>query len=113
MGVTIRQKGKGKGKPWWVFIAHNGKWKSIKVGDRTAAGATFAGCASSKLTGGFLPTAPCFPTVLMALPTIPKKNRGTGKVLTMQVSTIPTVPTILCILLDAGRASGQSNPFCA
>jgi hypothetical protein len=52
MGVTIRQKGKGKGKPWWVFIAHNGKWKSIKVGDRTAAGATFAtlaGLAGARL----------------------------------------------------------------
>lgn len=45
MGVTVRQKvkGKGKGKPWWVFIAHSGNRKSIKVGDRTAAGATFAG----------------------------------------------------------------------
>ncbi len=34
MGVTIRQKERGKGKPWWVFIAHNGKRKSIKVGDK-------------------------------------------------------------------------------
>lgn len=32
MGVTVRQKVKGKGKPWWVFIAHNGKRKSVKVG---------------------------------------------------------------------------------
>ncbi|MGQ9688912.1 MAG: hypothetical protein ACUVXF_09030 [Desulfobaccales bacterium] len=37
MGVTVRQKVKGKGKPWWVFIAHNGKRKSIKVGDKAAA----------------------------------------------------------------------------
>jgi len=37
MGVTVRQKEKGKGKPWWVFIAHNGKRKSIRVGDKTAA----------------------------------------------------------------------------
>jgi len=43
MGVTVRQKVKGKGKPWRVFIAHNGKRKSIKVGDRTVAGATLAG----------------------------------------------------------------------
>jgi integrase len=37
MGVTVRQKVKGKGKPWWVFIAHNGKRKSIKIGDKAAA----------------------------------------------------------------------------
>jgi len=37
MGVTVRQKVKGKGKPWWVFIAHNGKRKSIRVGARDAA----------------------------------------------------------------------------
>lgn len=37
MGVTVRQKEKGKGKPWWVFIAHENKRKSIKVGDKAAA----------------------------------------------------------------------------
>lgn len=37
MGVTIRQKTKGKGKPWWVFISHNGKRTSRKVGDKAAA----------------------------------------------------------------------------
>ena len=37
MGVTVRQKVKGRGQPWWVFIAHNGKRKSIKVGARDAA----------------------------------------------------------------------------
>ncbi len=37
MGVTVRQKTKGKGKPWWVFIAHNGKRTSRKVGDKAAA----------------------------------------------------------------------------
>lgn len=37
MGVTLRQKVKGKGKPWWVFINHNGKRKSIKVGSKVAA----------------------------------------------------------------------------
>jgi integrase len=37
MGVTVRQKVKGKGNPWWVFIAHNGKRKSLRVGDRAAA----------------------------------------------------------------------------
>ena len=37
MGVIVRQKTKGKGKPWWVFINHNGKRKSVKVGDKKAA----------------------------------------------------------------------------
>ena len=37
MGVTVRQKTKGKGKPWWVFIAHNGKRASKKIGDKRAA----------------------------------------------------------------------------
>jgi integrase len=37
MGVTVRQKEKGKGKPWWVFISHNGKRSSRRVGDKTAA----------------------------------------------------------------------------
>ncbi len=37
MGVTVRQKSKGKGKPWWVFVAHNGKRTSRKVGDKAAA----------------------------------------------------------------------------
>lgn len=37
MGVTVRQKVKGRGKPWRVFIAHNGKPKSIKIGSKDAA----------------------------------------------------------------------------
>ncbi|MBW2050494.1 MAG: hypothetical protein JRJ09_18495 [Deltaproteobacteria bacterium] len=37
MGVTVRQKVKGKGKPWWVFITHNGKRTSRMVGDKDAA----------------------------------------------------------------------------
>jgi len=37
MGVTIRQKTKGKGQPWWVFISHDGKRTSRKVGDKGAA----------------------------------------------------------------------------
>jgi hypothetical protein len=37
MGVTLRQKVKGRGEPWWVFIAHNSKRKSIKVGSKDAA----------------------------------------------------------------------------
>ncbi len=37
MGVTVRQKIRGKGNPWWVFMAHEGKRKSIKVGEGVAA----------------------------------------------------------------------------
>jgi hypothetical protein len=37
MGVTVRQKDKGKGKPWWLFIAHDGKRTSKRVGDKSAA----------------------------------------------------------------------------
>jgi len=37
MGVRVRQKVKGKGNPWWVFISHNGKRASRKVGDKKAA----------------------------------------------------------------------------
>jgi len=36
MGVRVRQKVKGKGNPWWVFISHNGKRTSRKVGDKKA-----------------------------------------------------------------------------
>jgi integrase len=37
MGVTVRQKEKGKGKPWWVFINHDKKRRAIKVGDKSVA----------------------------------------------------------------------------
>ncbi len=37
MGVRVRQKAKGKGRPWWVFISHNGQRTSRKVGDKKAA----------------------------------------------------------------------------
>ena len=37
MGVRVRQKTKGKGKPWWVFVSHNGQRTSRKVGDKKAA----------------------------------------------------------------------------
>ena len=37
MGVKVRQKKKGKGQPWWVFISHSGKRTSRKVGDKRAA----------------------------------------------------------------------------
>jgi integrase len=37
MGVTVRQKIPGKGKPWWVFVAYNGKRTSRMVGSKDAA----------------------------------------------------------------------------
>jgi integrase len=37
MGVIVRQKTKGKGKPWWIFISQNGKRTSKKIGDKSAA----------------------------------------------------------------------------
>lgn len=37
MGVTIRQKKRGKGQPWWVFITHNSNRTSRLVGDKRAA----------------------------------------------------------------------------
>ena len=37
MGVKVRQKIKGKGNPWWVFVAHNGHRTSKKVGSKDAA----------------------------------------------------------------------------
>jgi integrase len=37
MGVKVRQKVKGKGQPWWVFISHNNKRTSRKIGDKRAA----------------------------------------------------------------------------
>lgn len=37
MGVRVRQKVKGKGQPWWVFVAHNKQRTSIKVGTKKAA----------------------------------------------------------------------------
>jgi len=37
MGVKVRQKVKGKGNPWWVFISNNGKRTSRMIGDKRAA----------------------------------------------------------------------------
>jgi len=37
MGVKVRQKIKGKGQPYWIFISHNGKRTSRKIGDKRAA----------------------------------------------------------------------------
>jgi len=37
MGVRIRQPVKGKGQPWYVYINHRGKRKSIKAGTKVQA----------------------------------------------------------------------------
>lgn len=37
MGVTVRQKVKGRGNKWWVYVHHDGKARSKCVGDKHAA----------------------------------------------------------------------------
>jgi integrase len=37
MGVLVRQRPKGKGNPWWVFINHDGERQAKKIGDKAAA----------------------------------------------------------------------------
>jgi len=32
MGVLVRQRPKGKGNPWWVFINHDGERQAKKIG---------------------------------------------------------------------------------
>ena len=39
MGVTVRQKVKGKGKPWWVFVNHDNQRTSKMIGSKAAANA--------------------------------------------------------------------------
>jgi integrase len=51
MGVKVRQKVKGKGQPWWVFVTHNGQRTSRKVGSKKAA-ETVAGKIEAKLKLG-------------------------------------------------------------
>jgi len=51
MGVIVRQKIKGKGKPWWVFISHNGKRTSRKVGSKSST-QEVAGKIEAKLSLG-------------------------------------------------------------
>lgn len=51
MGGPVRQKQKGKGKPWWCFVSHNGRRTSRKVGDKSAAN-DVAGKIQAQLTLG-------------------------------------------------------------
>ena len=37
MGVLVRQRPKGKGNPWWVFINHDGERQAKKIGDKAVA----------------------------------------------------------------------------
>ena len=37
MGGKVRQKVKGKGKSWWVFVSHNGQRMSRGIGTKKAA----------------------------------------------------------------------------
>jgi len=37
VGVSVRQKQPGKGNPYWIFVRHNGRRKSKKIGDRKTA----------------------------------------------------------------------------
>ena len=53
MGVVIRQKMKGKGQPWWVFISHDGKRTSRKVGDKKAAEAVASEISAQLQLGQF------------------------------------------------------------
>ena len=53
MGVRVRQKIKGKGNPWWVFISHNGKRMSRRVGTKKAAEEA-AGQIEAQITLGTL-----------------------------------------------------------
>jgi integrase len=57
MGVIVKQKDKGKGKPWTVFICHQGKRRSIRVGDKAAAEAV-ASRIREELKMGALDLAP-------------------------------------------------------
>jgi integrase len=54
MGVRVRQKIKGKGNPWWVFISHNGKRTSRKVGDKKAADAVASTIRAKLQLGEFV-----------------------------------------------------------
>jgi len=53
MGVKVRQKIKGKGQPWWVFISHKSKRTSRKIGDKRAAQVVASKIREQLSTGDF------------------------------------------------------------
>jgi integrase len=61
MGVSVREKIKGKG--WWIFIAHNKKRASRKVGTRAAANKVARELRAKLAVADFLPEKRDIPTV--------------------------------------------------
>ena len=57
MGVIVRQKVRGRGQPWWVFVNRNHRCTSKKVGDRRAAEAV-ASVLREQLKAGELNLVP-------------------------------------------------------
>jgi integrase len=57
MGVAVRQRVKGKGEPWWVFVNYQGKRRSFKVGNKEAAEAV-ADKIRAQLAAGALKLIP-------------------------------------------------------
>lgn len=62
MSVIIRQKNKGRGQPWWIFVNHNGKRKSKKIGSRKAALQVKAAIEAKLAKGDFNIDAKTVPT---------------------------------------------------
>ncbi|MBW2090677.1 MAG: site-specific integrase [Deltaproteobacteria bacterium] len=53
MGVTVRQKERGKNQPWWIFINHDGRRTSRRIGDRQAAEAVASEIRQRIASGDF------------------------------------------------------------
>ena len=53
MGVKVRQKKKGKGQPWWVFVSHNNRRTSRKIGNKGAADVVAATIEAKLALGEF------------------------------------------------------------
>lgn len=53
MGVTVRQKVKGKGEPWYIFIHANRTISSSKIGDKRAALAVASALRKKMALGEF------------------------------------------------------------
>ena len=53
MGVTVRQKQPGKGKPWYVFVIHQGTRKAKCIGDKKAAEAVASALRERLSKGDF------------------------------------------------------------
>ncbi len=82
MGVTIREKNKDSGE-WWVFIAHQGRRTSRKVGDRKAAREAASKIAARLTLGkGAFPdvkTKPPAPTLQQYFKSFERSYRATLK----------------------------------